>query len=72
MQNIKDILTENAGVTPTVKLKEYTRSDSDTVSLRYGKIGDVISLYHYLYDNATVYLESKHQKFVDFFSRLAS
>lgn len=29
-------------------------------------------LYDYLYQNASIYLESKHQKFVDFFSKHAS
>lgn len=71
MSEIKDTLTANAGTTPTVKLKGYKRSP-DVASLRYGKKSDVVKLYGYLYEKATVYLPSKHLKFVEFFSRIAS
>ena len=71
MAEIKTILTADAGVTPSVELKQYKRSP-DTASVRYGKKADVAKLHDYLYQNASVYLESKHQKFVDFLSRYAS
>lgn len=71
MENIQKTLTDQAGVTATVKLKYYKRSP-ETASLRYGKKADVVKLYDYMYQNATVYLSSKHQKFVEFFSRFAS
>lgn len=71
MAKIKDILSEQAGTTPTVRLKTYKRSPM-TASLRYGKKADIATLYEYLYENATVYLDPKHEKFVEFFSRLAS
>lgn len=68
---IQDILSRDAGTTPTVQLKPYKRSPG-TKSLRYGKKADIALLHEYLYENATVYLESKHEKFVEFFSRYAS
>lgn len=68
MAEMKSILTRDAGVTPDVKLKPYKRSPG-TKSLRYGKKADIGLLYEYLYDNATVYLSAKHEKFVEFFSR---
>lgn len=71
MKEIQNVLTAQAGTTATVKLKTYARSP-DVASLRYGKKADIAALYDYLYENASVYLDSKHQKFVDFFSRYAS
>lgn len=71
MDEIKTVLTRDASVTPTVKTKSYKKS-TKTTSIRYGKKSDIAKLYEYLYKNATVYLPSKHQKFVDFFSRYAS
>lgn len=68
---IKKILTEDAHVTPDVTIKHYKKSPS-SASVRYGKISDIAKLYEYLYRNADVYLETKHQKFVEFFSRYAS
>lgn len=68
MHEIKAILTKDADVTPTVQLKHYKRSP-DTASIRYGKKSDIHALYKYLYTNATVYLPSKHEKFMEFFSR---
>lgn len=65
MTEIKNVLNNSANVTPTVKLKYYKRSP-DTASIRYGKISDILCIYNYLYKDATVYLTSKHQKFVDF------
>lgn len=71
ISNLQKIITIQAGVTPTVKLKQYKKSPT-TASLRYGKIGDIIKLQQYLYRDATVYLPSKHKKFVEFLSRYAS
>lgn len=68
LQEIKHILTKNAGTTPTISMKFYKKSPN-TVSLRYGKKADIYSLYNYLYQDATVYLETKYQKFIDFISR---
>lgn len=71
MAELKDVLSKYAGTTPTVRLKPYKRSPR-TVSLRYGKKSDIFALHEYLYKDATVYLESKYEKFVEFFSRYAS
>lgn len=71
ISNIKKILTVNAHVTPGVELKFYKKSP-DSASVRYGKISDIIKLHEYLYNNADVYLETKHQKFIEFLSRYAS
>lgn len=71
MNEIKSVLTLNADVTPSVKMKLYKNSP-ESASIRYSKKTDIQKLYDYLYENATVYLESKHQKFVDFFSRYTS
>lgn len=66
---IKQILEKSANVSDKVKLKHYKRTNK-AVSLRYGKKQDIISLHQYLYENATLYNENKHQKFVDFQNRL--
>lgn len=71
MGEMQVILSRDAGTTPTVQLKPYKRSPN-TKSLRYGKKDDIHLLYEYLYKDATVYLNSKHEKFVEFFSRCAS
>lgn len=71
LSEMKAVLESDAGTTPTVKMKPYKRSPG-TVSLRYGKKADIMLLHGYLYEDAAVYLESKHQKFVEFFSRCAS
>lgn len=68
ISEIKYILSNDAKTTKNVSIKTYKHSP-ETVSLRYGKKGDIIKLYDYLYKNATVYLETKHKKFVQFFSR---
>lgn len=65
---IKNILNKQTTVSKSVKLKSYTRT-TKVVSLRYGKKSDINELYHYLYDNATIYLNSKYQKFIDFYSK---
>lgn len=66
---IKQILEDSANVSNKIKLKRYKRTNK-AVSLRYGKKQDIISLHQYLYKNATIYNENKHQKFVDFQNRL--
>lgn len=71
MQEMKILLTKYANVTATVEMKYYKKSP-DTASVRYGKKDDIKKLYNYMYTDATVYLQSKHQKFEDFFSRYAS
>lgn len=71
IEKIKKILTENAHVTPEIAIKFYKKSQF-SASVRYGKISDIVKLYEYLYQNANVYLETKHQKFVEFLSRYAS
>lgn len=68
IENIRDILNQQTTVSPSVKIKTYARTNK-AVSLRYGKKADIDTLYHYLYDDATIYLDNKHQKFVDFYSR---
>lgn len=64
--NIAEILRLNVGVSNNVGIKEYKRTNK-AITIRYGKAADVANLYHYMYDSATVYLESKHEKFMQFF-----
>ncbi len=71
MREFKDLLSHEAGTTPTVAMKGYKKSPK-TSSLRYGKKADIKLLYDYLYKNASVYLDTKHEKFIQFFSRQAS
>ena len=68
LKEIKEILNQDTTVSPNVKLKTYNRT-SKVVSLRYGRKADINTLYHYMYDNASIYLESKHQKFLEFYSK---
>lgn len=55
-------------VSTNVKLKYYKRT-TNAVSLRYGKKQNIDTLYKFMYQNATIYLGEKHQKFIDFYSR---
>lgn len=48
--------------------KKYKRTDK-VITLRYGKKSDIEKLYEYLYTNATIYLKSKYDKFMLYFSR---
>lgn len=65
---IQKTLNANTSVSKTVKLKTYAKTKS-VVSLRYGKKSDINELYHYLYDDAHIYLDDKYQKFIDYYSR---
>lgn len=58
----KNIFEKECGVSTKVALKRYKRT-AKAVSLRYGGKRDVIALYHYLYDNATIYLQRKYNNF---------
>lgn len=71
MHEMKGVLTKYAGVTSTVSIKYYKKSP-DSATVRYGKKEDIAKLYNYLYTDATIYLETKHRKFIEFFSRYAS
>lgn len=62
-------LNSNYSLYMSIKLKRYKRTNK-AVSLRYGRKQDIISLHQYLYKDATLYNENKHQKFVDFQNRL--
>ena len=63
---IKNLLQEKEWIPPSitkkVKIKTYKRT-SKAVTLRYGGKDDVIALYHYLYDGATIYLQRKYDNF---------
>lgn len=61
LEQIQEILIVECEL-PKTKLKEYKRTDK-AVSLRYGGRQQIIKIYHYLYDNASVYLKRKHDKF---------
>ena len=58
----KDIFEKECNVSKKVKIKTYKRT-SKAVTLRYGGKDDVIALYHYLYDGATIYLQRKYDNF---------
>ena len=65
---IQSILNLETSVSKNVALKRYKRT-TKAVGLRYGRRSDIPSLYDYMYDGATVYMEPKHQKFEKFFQR---
>lgn len=58
----KSIFEKECNVSKKVSIKRYKRT-SKAVSLRYGGKNDVIALYHYLYDNSTIYLKRKYDNF---------
>jgi len=62
LQEFKSIFEKECNVSKRVKFKVYNRT-SKAVSLRYGGKQDVISLYHYMYDNATIYMARKYNNF---------
>lgn len=68
IKNLKHTLEQKTDVTRTVSIKTYAKTSKAT-SLRYGKKTDVDILFHYMYDDATIYLDSKYQKFLKFYSR---
>lgn len=65
---IQNILNQETSVSKNVALKRYKRT-TKAVGLRYGRRSDIPALYDYMYDGATVYMKSKHQKFEMFFQR---
>lgn len=65
---IQNILNQETSVSKNVALKRYKRT-TKAVGLRYGRRSDIPALYDYMYDGATVYMKSKHQKFEKFFQR---
>lgn len=66
--NIRQLIEQNVDVSHRVKIKTYKRTDK-AVTLRYGRKSDIVALHDYLYQDATVYLDSKYQQFVEFFNR---
>lgn len=68
IDEIQTILNQETSVSQKVHPKPYKRT-TKVVSLRYGRQSDIDTLFHYLYDNASVYMKSKHQKFIDYYSR---
>lgn len=66
--NIRQLIEQNVDVSQRVKIKTYKRTDK-AVTLRYGKKSDIFALHDYMYRDATVYLDSKYQQFVEFFNR---
>lgn len=58
--SIEDKLRENANVSPrNIAIRQ--RPDRNTLyEFRYSALSDIIKLYHYLYNDAIVYLERKH------------
>lgn len=61
ISQIQQILVEQCSL-PETKLKSYKRTES-AVSVRYGGKQQVLRIYYYLYQNATVYLQRKYDKF---------
>lgn len=68
IQQIQKLINDNINVSTNVQLKYYKRT-ANAVSLRYGKKLDIDTLYKFMYQNATIYLGEKHQKFIDFYSQ---
>lgn len=66
--NIRQLIEQNVDVSHRVKIKTYKRTNK-AVTLQYGRKSDIIALHDYLYQDATVYLDSKYQQFVEFFNR---
>lgn len=65
---IRKILEEKANITKNLKVKNYKKSPN-TISIRYGKQSDIEKLYDYLYENSSIYLKTKHNKFLKYYSR---
>lgn len=66
--NIKKIFEDEISTTKNLKLKTYKKTNK-AVTLRYGKQSDIEKIYKYLYHDANIYLESKHNNFLKYFSR---
>lgn len=64
LQTIKKILIENCNLNETKLDNRHPERKNNIRALRYG--GNIIinRIYHYLYDNATIYLNRKHVKFL--------
>lgn len=59
---IQEILIRECNLRKT-KLTEYPHKNNCVCDLRYGGRIQVARIYHYLYDDATIYLDRKKQKF---------
>lgn len=70
LDEIKNILTNEAHTTSNVQFKQYKRTNK-VVTLRYGKQQDIEFLFDYLYKDSHIYLQTKYDKFKEYFSRKA-
>ncbi len=68
IEKIQALLNQETMVSQRVQLKTYRRTDK-AVSLRYGRKSDIEALFEYLYQDAQLFLPSKHNKFVEHFLR---
>lgn len=59
LQQIQKILTQELGFSKT-----KIRFRKNAYNLRYGGKNQLKKLFHYMYDNATVYLQRKYEKFI--------
>ena len=64
---IQKILENNINITRNLKIKTY-KNTNKAVTIRYGKQSDIDKLFKYLYENASIYLKSKYNKFLTFYS----
>lgn len=68
INEIQNVLSQETTISQKVHPKPYKRTIK-VVSLRYGKKDDIDTLFHYMYDDSSVYMQSKYQKFIDYYSR---
>lgn len=65
LKKLEFILNSNGVVTRPIRT-----GHGQIYSLDFGRRDAMVSFYHFLYDDATIYLNRKHQKFLDIFKYL--
>ncbi len=63
LQQIKDILMNKLNISDN---KIVTRKERNICQLMFSKYDDILNFYHYIYDNASFYLQRKKEKFNTF------
>lgn len=70
LESLKTFLVNQACIRGNPSITHETRRNAKVCYLSYGK-HDSVKIYHYLYDNASVYLERKYIKFSQLLSTVA-
>jgi hypothetical protein len=63
LTSIQNILVKNLGLSKTKFMIRHPKNGNNIRTLMYGSYGNCIPIYHYLYDDASIFLKRKRDKF---------